>query len=130
MDSTSLARRFRASAEEVGQARREATAFARERGVVDPDAVALALSEAISNVVLHAYVDDPEPGDVELFARSLPEDGLMIAVCDDGRGMTPRPDSPGLGLGLPLLAALTERFEVQSRPGGGTRLCLFFATAG
>jgi anti-sigma regulatory factor (Ser/Thr protein kinase) len=43
--------------------------------------------------------------------------------------MTPRPDSPGLGLGLPLLAALTERFEVQSRPGGGTRLCLFFATA-
>jgi anti-sigma regulatory factor (Ser/Thr protein kinase) len=129
MDSTSLARRFRASADQVGQARREATAFARRRGVVDPDAVALALSEAITNVVLHAYVDAAEPGEVELVARDLADDGLMISVCDDGRGMTPRPDSPGLGLGLPLLAALTERFEVQSRPGGGTRLCLFFATA-
>jgi serine/threonine-protein kinase RsbW len=130
MDSTSLARRFRASADQVGQARREATAFARARGVVDPDAVALALSEAITNVVLHAYVDAPEPGDVELVAHDLPDDGLMISVCDDGRGMTPRADSPGLGLGMPLLAALTERFEVQTRPGGGTRLCLFFATSG
>ena len=126
---SSLARRFRASAQQIGHARREATAFARERGVVDPAAVALAVSEAITNVVLHAYLDASEPGDFELVARDLPDDGVMISIWDDGGGMQPRADSPGVGLGLPLVAALTERFEIESRPGGGTRLSLYFATA-
>ena len=53
----------------------------------------------------------------------------MISIWDDGGGMQPRADSPGVGLGLPLVAALTERFEIESRPGGGTRLSLYFATA-
>jgi serine/threonine-protein kinase RsbW/stage II sporulation protein AB (anti-sigma F factor) len=54
---------------------------------------------------------------------------MEICVCDDGRGMSPRPDSPGLGLGLPIVAALAQRFEVQPRTTGGTRLLMVFAAA-
>ena len=50
-------------------------------------------------------------------------------VCDAGRGMTPRPDSPGAGLGLPLVASIAQRFDVQARSGGGTRLCMYFQAA-
>jgi anti-sigma regulatory factor (Ser/Thr protein kinase) len=119
----------RARAAEIARVRRETTAYARKHGALDPDAVALALSEAITNAVLHAYVDAAQPGEVEVVAQRHLDDGLQIAVCDDGRGMQPRPDSPGVGLGLPLIASLTERFDVQARPDGGTRLCMYFATA-
>jgi anti-sigma regulatory factor (Ser/Thr protein kinase) len=40
--------------------------------------------------------------------------------------MQPRPDSPGLGLGLPLISSLTRRFDVEQRPEGGARLTLWF----
>jgi signal transduction histidine kinase len=43
--------------------------------------------------------------------------------------MRPRPDSPGAGLGLPIVAALAERMEVEGRPGGGTRLTMTFPAA-
>jgi anti-sigma regulatory factor (Ser/Thr protein kinase) len=40
--------------------------------------------------------------------------------------MMPRPDSPGLGLGLPLIATVSERFDTRTQPDGGTRLCVWF----
>jgi len=42
------------------------------------------------------------------------EDRLSIAIRDEGRGMRPRADSPGLGLGLPLIATLAETLELGS----------------
>jgi anti-sigma regulatory factor (Ser/Thr protein kinase) len=122
-----LARRFPAQPDQVARARREVVAYAREHGAIDPDGIALAVSEAVTNAVVHAYVDAPAPGDVEVFARRHPDDGLEIHVCDEGRGMVPRRDSPGLGVGLPLVATLAERFQVESRPGGGTSICMTFA---
>jgi anti-sigma regulatory factor (Ser/Thr protein kinase) len=83
----------------------------------------------LTNAVVDAYVDADEPGHVELVAESVPDDGMRVMVCDDGRGMTPRADSPGAGLGLPLVASIAERFDVQGRSGGGTRFCRYFATA-
>jgi serine/threonine-protein kinase RsbW len=129
MGMWTLTRRFPAKAEEVGPVRREVAAYAREHGIKDPDAVALAVSEALTNAVVHAYVDAPAPGDIEVVARRVQDNGLEVRVCDEGRGMAPRPDSPGLGLGLPLVAALAERFEVQARSDGGTRLLMVFAQA-
>jgi serine/threonine-protein kinase RsbW len=129
MDPPPLVRRVRARADEIIRVRRETTEYARAHGALDPDAIALALSEAITNAVLHAYVGAAQPGEVEVVAQRHLDDGLQIAVCDDGRGMQPRSDSPGVGLGLPLIASLTEHFEVQARPDGGTRLCMYFATA-
>jgi anti-sigma regulatory factor (Ser/Thr protein kinase) len=122
-----MVRRFDAVPSELPGIRRAASAYAAEHGALDPEAVALALSEAVTNVLLHAYVDAADPGEVEVVAQRHSGDGLQITVCDAGRGMIPRPNSPGLGLGLPLIASLAERFEVQARSGGGTRLCMVFA---
>ena len=108
--------------------RHEVRDYAERNGASDPSAVALAVTEAITNAVVHAYVDDAEPGDVEVVAQRLPDDGIEILVCDEGRGMMARTDSPGLGLGLPMVATLAERFEVQARAGGGTRVRMAFAT--
>jgi serine/threonine-protein kinase RsbW len=128
MSSPVLVRRYRARAEEIGRIRHDVKAHAREQGARDPDAVALAVTEAVTNAVLHAYVDAPEPGEIEVVVQASERDTVEILVCDDGRGMRPRTDSPGLGLGLPLVATLTERFEVQARDGGGTRVRMAFAT--
>ena len=121
-------RRFRARPDEIAKIRHEVAAFAAEHCAADPSAVALAVTEAVTNAIVHAYADAAEPGDVEVSARCV-DDGLEILVCDDGRGMAPRADSPGLGLGLPLAATLAERFEVQARMGGGTRVRMAFAAA-
>ena len=48
-------------------------------------------------------------------------------MSDLGQGMVPRPDSPGLGLGLPLIARLADRMEIHDGPDGvGTTLELGF----
>ena len=68
--------------------------------------IRLAVTEACTNVVVHAYPDGSE-GPMEVFATLL-GDELTVVVRDEGTGIGPRPDSPGLGLGLPLIASLTE----------------------
>jgi anti-sigma regulatory factor (Ser/Thr protein kinase) len=127
MPPVPLCHQFRALPEHVGEARRAVKAYACENGVLDPEAVALAVSEAVTNAVLHAYVDQREPGAVEVIAERHPDDGFEVRVCDDGRGMKPRPDSPGLGVGLPLVATLAEHLEIEARAGGGTRIRMVFA---
>nr|WP_272477338.1 ATP-binding protein [Baekduia alba] len=122
-----LVRTFRAAPEHVADARHVVVAYAREHGAADPDGIALAVSEVVTNAVLHAYIDAPEVGDVEVVAQRHPGDGFEVRVCDHGRGMKPRPDSPGMGLGLPVAATLAERFEVEARAGGGTRVRMVFA---
>jgi anti-sigma regulatory factor (Ser/Thr protein kinase) len=128
MSPPDLVRRFCARPDEIGRIRHEVRDYARAHGASDPNAVALAVTEAITNAVVHAYVDAPEPGEIEVVVKRLPDEGLEILVCDEGRGMMPRHDSPGIGLGLPLVATLAERFEVQARAGGGTRVLMAFAT--
>ena len=127
MDPSVLSRRFPAQADQVGPARREVVAYAREQGAADPDGIALAVSEAVTNAVVHAYVDAVSPGEVEVFAKRHPGDGIEIHVCDEGRGMMPRRDSPGLGVGLALITKLAQRFKVETRPGGGTAVSMLFA---
>jgi serine/threonine-protein kinase RsbW len=89
--------------------------------------LALAVGEACANVVVHAY----PPGDVGpliIHAEVVKGDEIVITVCDQGQGMTPRADSPGLGLGLPLIANLADRLEIQDGPDGvGTELVMAFS---
>ena len=108
----------------VRQALREALA-----GVaVDIDAVELAVSEAVANVAVHAYRDERPPsagpGRVRVAAR-IDADELWIVVSDDGVGMAPRPDSPGLGLGLPLIAQVSDGLEIEQRPTGSRMVIRF-----
>jgi serine/threonine-protein kinase RsbW len=73
-----------------------------------PDQLAdlkLAVTEACTNVVVHAYPGGE--GRLEVDA-SIFDDALVIVMRDHGAGIHPRPDSPGLGLGLPLIATLSQ----------------------
>ncbi len=119
-----------ARSDEVAGIRRAIGALGRRAGL-DEDRmadVALAVGEACANAVVHAYTDR-EPGTLRVTAE-LDAHGLHVVVADDGRGMTPRPDSPGLGLGLPLIASLTTAMEFHAAPGGGTEIRMVFATRG
>jgi serine/threonine-protein kinase RsbW/stage II sporulation protein AB (anti-sigma F factor) len=91
--------------------------------------VALAVSEACTNVVMHAYTKGND-GPFHVAAEHNGE-RVCVTVSDDGGGMVPRPDSPGLGLGLPLIASLTDALEVRQRASGsGTVVSMRFSPAG
>ncbi|MCD6727859.1 MAG: ATP-binding protein [Solirubrobacteraceae bacterium] len=87
----------------------------------------LAVSEACTNVVVHAYPDD-EVGLLEVEAVVDPP-LLHVTVRDRGRGFAPRPDSPGLGMGLSMIAAVTRTLEVGSEPDGSHEVRMTFVVA-
>jgi serine/threonine-protein kinase RsbW len=71
--------------------------------------IKLAVTEACTNVVVHAYPEAEGPMGLR---ASIDDRRLYLVVTDRGRGIVPRPDSPGLGLGLPLIATLAESLEL------------------
>jgi anti-sigma regulatory factor (Ser/Thr protein kinase) len=118
-----LLQRVPARAESIGPLRRAVVEFARTCGASDDqcDDIAVAVSEALSNVVEHAYVDLESPGSMAVEA-SLREHWLLVVVSDDGIGMRGR-DSGGVGMGLRLIFELTERLEVEDTlPGARARM--------
>jgi anti-sigma regulatory factor (Ser/Thr protein kinase) len=85
----------------------------------------LAVTEACTNVVRHAY-HDGAPGPIDVVIRPN-GDQLNVIVSDNGAGMGPSPDISGPGLGLPLIAALADSIDVQSAPNTrGSRLSMSF----
>lgn len=87
--------------------------------------VRLAVTEACSNVVVHAYADE-SPGPLEVLATL--EDGILtVLVRDHGPGIAPHPDSPGLGLGLPLIASLAESVQLGRDGQERTEVCMTFS---
>src|SRR4051812_21347410 len=114
----------------VALARGQVRRFAEEQGVGRDDVVdvMLAVTEAVTNAVLHAFVDRA-PGTVWVVAATA-ADELTVTVTDDGRGMQPRADSPGLGLGLPTIGRLAAFVDLRQPAGGGTELSMTFATPG
>lgn len=87
--------------------------------------IRLAVTEACTNVVVHAYPDGRE-GPLEVLA-SLYEEELTVLVRDEGHGVTPRPDSPGLGLGLPLIASLAESVQLGRDENERTEVRMTFS---
>jgi anti-sigma regulatory factor (Ser/Thr protein kinase) len=84
----------------------------------------LAVTEACTNVVRHAYSPDA-PGPVEVSIR--PEDDVVsVVVADRGRGIGTSSDTSGPGLGLPLIAAIADAVDLQPVPGGGSRVAMTF----
>jgi serine/threonine-protein kinase RsbW len=128
-DGTVVRLRIPARAEYITLCRLALTGIARLRPVSD-EVVAdlkLALTEAASNSVRHAYGDE-DAGVVEISYELLP-DRLVIEVSDDGEGFDPgrssgEPDglSEG-GLGIAIIRAIADEVEIGTQPGGtGSRL--------
>jgi anti-sigma regulatory factor (Ser/Thr protein kinase) len=87
--------------------------------------IKLAVTEACTNVVIHAYEPD-ENGALEVDA-TIRDRRLRVVIRDRGRGIVPRPDSPGLGLGLPLIATLAETLELGKDEDDNTEVRMTFA---
>ena len=90
----------------------------------------MAVSEACTNVVVHAYDDSEGVLEVDMTADDR---GLTIRVRDHGSGIQPQVqrsrEVPALGLGLPLIAALSDSFELHGSAGQGTEVRMTFTYA-
>jgi serine/threonine-protein kinase RsbW/stage II sporulation protein AB (anti-sigma F factor) len=120
-----------ATAEHVGDARAEVAALAARAGAPAPvlDGVRLAVSEAVSNAIMHGYRGRPG-GRVTVVAEAG-ERHLTVLVGDDGCGLAPRSDSPGVGLGLPLMAEVADSVSMTpGRDGRGTLVRMTFGLPG
>jgi anti-sigma regulatory factor (Ser/Thr protein kinase) len=116
-----------ARAENVGVVRHVLGGVGDTLGI-DPeilDDIRLAVSEACTNAVVHAYAGG-QAGHIDVLV-SCGDDELEVVVRDHGRGMAPRADSPGLGVGLPLIASLTRALELCGTDGGGTEVRMLFS---
>jgi serine phosphatase RsbU (regulator of sigma subunit)/anti-sigma regulatory factor (Ser/Thr protein kinase) len=110
---------------ELRRLRDAVVAFAADLPDIDAGEVRLAVGEACANVIVHAYRMVPESGDIRI--RALIIDGrLTVEVRDDGCGPVPRNDSPGLGLGLPLMSRVTRELQILDREPHGTLVRLMF----
>jgi serine/threonine-protein kinase RsbW len=117
-----------ARAEGVGVVR-QALAGMADALAFDPAVLSdmkMAVTEACTNVVVHAYDEDAGQLEVQMLAG---DEGLTIVVRDYGSGIQPKPartEPPALGLGLPLIAALTDAFELRGTAGQGTEVRMTF----
>jgi anti-sigma regulatory factor (Ser/Thr protein kinase) len=119
--------RLTAEPQSVGQARRAVEAHLRSAGFTDDllANVLVAVSEAATNAVVHAYRDSESPGDFSI-DLDLDTDSVELRVRDQGCGPTPNPDSPGIGMGIPLMSSLSESLEITGSPGDGTEVRMSF----
>jgi anti-sigma regulatory factor (Ser/Thr protein kinase) len=122
-----LSQLYPAIAESVPRARNDVVAFAVRRGASEAQvaAIRLAVSEAVSNVVVHAY-DRDRPGEIQVTAEIAARE-LWVLVSDEGRGFQAPARTPGLGWGLPLIAHMSDRLEIAERAEGGTEIRMRFA---
>jgi anti-sigma regulatory factor (Ser/Thr protein kinase) len=120
--------------ETVPTLRRALARLAADAGATDEQvaAIRLAVSEALTNVVVHAYADPatppgspPRPGPLHVSADVAGSE-LWVLIADDGGGLRPGSESPGLGVGLALIAAAADDFDVVSRSSGGIEVRMRF----
>ena len=122
--------RIPAKPEYIALGRLALTGLAQARGL-DSDTIGdlkLALTEAVSNSVRHAY-DSPGEGQVEI-RYELRSDRITVEVVDDGEGFDPD-EAPSFdgdelsegGLGIAIIRTIADDVEIESRPGvRGSRL--------
>ncbi len=94
--------------------------------------VKTAVSEAVTNAVIHGYRDWPEGRARKIWMTCLVEgDVLHIEIRDEGRGMkdveqameplfTTRPEQDRSGMGFAFMEAFMDELEVESAPEQGT----------
>lgn len=95
--------------------------------------VKTAVSEAVTNCIVHAYRD--RLGIVYITANILPDHRVVIKVRDKGCGIpdikkamepmyTTAPEEERAGLGFAVMQSLMDRVKVTSKEGKGTTVVL------
>jgi serine/threonine-protein kinase RsbW len=110
----------------VSHSRHRAVGFAAAAGASDEvtEAIALAVSETVTNAILHAY--DGADGQVRVSCR-VDGQRFVVEVVDEGGGIAPRHDSPGIGHGLAIVGALAQTLDIApGRDGRGTVVTMAF----
>jgi anti-sigma regulatory factor (Ser/Thr protein kinase) len=121
--------RLPANADQVPVARRAVAEFCERYRLPAPliDDVKLVVTEACTNVVLHAYEGVERTRMFEVRA-CLEPGSLLLSVSDQGRGIAAPSVNRGLGLGLRLALQLAGAVQTREGAGGlGTRLTMRFA---
>ena len=124
MGTHRVQQRVPATADAVARIRNTAKTYAAERCGVNGElqsSIALAVSEAASNVVLHAYRDGD--GEIE-FEADVEGDALTMRVRDHGVGVGQPSPNKGLGTGMRIMQGLAD-VHVDS-DGDGTEVELRF----
>ena len=114
----------------VGLCRVAVATFAANIGftLAEIEEIKVAVSEAVSNVVVHAY-----PSAEGLIGLRCEEssDGIAITVRDEGIGIADvaqarqasfSTDPERMGLGFVFMESFSDEFMVESAPGKGTRV--------
>jgi anti-sigma regulatory factor (Ser/Thr protein kinase) len=118
-----------ARAESVTVARQLVGELAERAGAPEGqvEAIRLAVSEAVTNAIVHGYRG--ADGEVAVTAGVAGEE-LWVLVTDEGCGHQTPPASPGLGWGLALIADACEEFVIAEGSGGGTEVRMRFKLGG
>jgi serine/threonine-protein kinase RsbW len=82
----------------------------------------VAVNEACTNVVVHAYPDGD--GTLEVGVQPQPEE-VAVIVRDGGVGVQPRSD-PSAGVGFLLISSLSHRFEIRGGSDAGIEVRMVF----
>ncbi len=111
---------FQAMPASVPAARRAVCTVAEAGGASQDDLerIGLAVSEAVTNAIVHAYSGSTD-GSVQLVA-GIAEGELAVLVSDDGCGLGAAPQSPGLGLGMGVIEYSADSLTITTRSSGGT----------
>ena len=123
---------FLSLSENVGIARVAAAAFAAQLDLTlsDIEEIKVAVSEAVSNAVIHGYGDSS--GIIE-FSMTLYDDRLEYVVTDYGKGiedieLARQPsystDPERMGLGFVFMESFMDELLIDSAPGKGTVVTL------
>ena len=122
-----LSESYPAVAESIPRARVAATQLAIRSGIGGEllDDIRLAVTEAVTNAVRHAY---PERTGTHVFhvTAAVVGNELWVLVADDGCGYQTPSRDPGLGLGLTLIAQSSEEYVITERATGGTEVRMRF----
>ena len=111
----------------VRETRAEITAVLVELGVDERvrDDIRLCISEAVTNVVRHAY--PLKPGMVQVVLEQVGP-RIDVTVTDSGSGIGGKREPSELGgYGLEIMKQLTSQFDVRSTPEAGTTISMSFS---
>ena len=114
-----------AEARQLRELRDAIDEFAAAHGADDDarDAIVLAINEACSNVVRHAY--GSEVGPLHLKAR-VRDSFIQVLVSDNGTPVA-EPAGPGAGLGMRIIEKLADDVDIEGPGPLGTKVRATFS---